>query len=138
MTTPAVQHAVDTAFRAEWGRVAATGPSPERAAIPGGGRVLFRVQLPPPDQPGVREGVVRRDLSGYQLPALCCPVVQMVRDIRIVSRSFLAQVLIFGCHAWSVGREDGHVSRTGSTGYPPTNDERQSPPSVLREVAGVK
>jgi hypothetical protein len=25
MTTPAVQHAVDTAFRAEWGRVAATG-----------------------------------------------------------------------------------------------------------------
>jgi hypothetical protein len=57
----------------------------------------------------VRERVVRRELGGYQFPALYCPAVHMGRDLRVVSRSFLAEVLIFSGHAWSVGLEDGHV-----------------------------
>jgi hypothetical protein len=47
----------------------------------------LRVQLPPPDQPGVRERVVRRELGGYQLPALHCPAVHMVRDLGVMSGS---------------------------------------------------
>ena len=97
------------------GLTARPGDTPARQARadPDGGRALFKVHLPPPDQPGVRERVVTRKLGGYQLPAVHGPVVHMVRDLRVIPRSFLAEVLIFRCHPRSVGLEADHVPRTG-------------------------